>query len=586
MKNIIILLTFLWAITSYAVAPYGIKGQQQAATLYSNVHQFPNNQVTNLGGINALVETGNTNILSNPSFEHSTFSTSWTNSAGTFTQETSVLISGKASAKLVLAAQTMSLTQSSTLYAAQFADGVQGLAMVRIKSDIALSVCSIQAGTVSTTNCVTTNTDSKWGLYKVPFILGATSNGVSIASGSVTGTVYVDDAFVGAINLESQNGACITSDCTTTFSAKISTGNVITNENADWLSTSSGTTARTINFNSGIFTVIPNCTCTVGSDAYGASSADNTCSVNAASTSSVIINGTSNAVATSQPIILNCSKTGADFTQAEAKKTGNVFTTQCGANCVDVFSAKASSAGTSVVSAENVDWINGNCTWSPTGTLTCTPVTGTFTVTPNCTMSGTSNLSSSNYDYTTSTASSLVFGNRRIDSGVTFNDAVTIHCQKQGADFVATRTIQGTFNEVNVSPGISKPKTCSLFFGGPASTLAAPVELTTGTAIEVSDPCGAWSGPVYSATGVYIDATLANGTFSNSSPIFCSCVAFDSTSAAPGAVRECNLVFTTPDNTWSTTASGGWVGNIGIYSQSGSSADAYGIISCTGSAPQ
>lgn len=203
MKTLAILFTLFYFLNALAVAPYGIKGQQQSSTIYPNVHQFPNNLVTNMGGINALVETGNKNILTNPSFEHATFSTGWTNSAGTFTADTVVEVDGLKAAKLVLSAQTMSLTQSSTLYASQFADGIQGLASVRIKSDVALSVCSIQAGTVSTTNCVSVQANNKWGFYKVPFILGGTSNGISIASsGSTTGTVYIDDAFVGAVDLQ------------------------------------------------------------------------------------------------------------------------------------------------------------------------------------------------------------------------------------------------------------------------------------------------------------------------------------------------------------------------------------------------
>jgi hypothetical protein len=203
MKTLAILFTLFYFFNALAVAPYGFKGQQQSQTLYSNVLQAQNNLVTNMGGINALLETGNKNILINPSFEHATFSTGWTNSAGTFTQDTVVEIDGLKAAKLVLSSQTMSLSQSSTLYASQFADGVQGLASVRVKSDVALKVCSVQAGTVSTTNCVDVVANNKWGLYKVPMILGATSNGISIAStGAVTGTVYIDDAFVGAVDLQ------------------------------------------------------------------------------------------------------------------------------------------------------------------------------------------------------------------------------------------------------------------------------------------------------------------------------------------------------------------------------------------------
>lgn len=165
--------------------------------------QIQNYQLTQAGTNKFYVESGNKNILANPSFEHSTFSTGWTNSAGTFTQELTSVIDGVAAAKLILSAQTMSLNQSSILYVGQFADGVQGLASVRVKSDVALKVCSMQNYIVSTTNCVDVQPNSKWGLYKVPFILGATSNGISIASaGAVTGTVYIDDAFVGAVDLQ------------------------------------------------------------------------------------------------------------------------------------------------------------------------------------------------------------------------------------------------------------------------------------------------------------------------------------------------------------------------------------------------
>jgi hypothetical protein len=325
--------TFLLALLVYsnamAVAPYGFKGQNQSTTLYSNVLQAPNNQVTNLGGINALMETGNKNILSNPSFEHSTFSTSWTNSAGTFTKESTVVIDGKASAKLVLSAQTMSLTQSSTLYQAQFADGVQGLASVRVKSDVALKVCSIQAGVVSTTNCVDVKTDNKWGFYKVPFILGGTSNGISIASngGSVTGTVYIDDAFVGPTDIFQNSSACQTADCTTQFSARITSAGVITTENIDFLSgcTKPSTGTYKCNFNASVFTVAPVCVANrviPGTTLW--SSNETIATIGDVSTSSVYILQTSATQFTSE-MNFTCMKQGIDFTTAQQKSNGGTY---------------------------------------------------------------------------------------------------------------------------------------------------------------------------------------------------------------------------------------------------------------------
>lgn len=172
--------------------------------------QVPNNQLTVTNTNKHKIETGNKNILVNPSFEHSTFSTGWTNSAGTFAEDLVVEVDGLKAAKVTLSSQALDLRQDSTLYQAQFADGIQGLAMVRVKTSVAgLRVCSRQAGAVNPALCVSVQPTGKWGLYKVPFILGGTSNGISINSNSVavTGDVYVDDAFVGAVDLKQDTDA-------------------------------------------------------------------------------------------------------------------------------------------------------------------------------------------------------------------------------------------------------------------------------------------------------------------------------------------------------------------------------------------
>ena len=220
-----------------------------AASVTLEEIQVANNQLTQTATNKHRVELGNSNILVNPSFEHSTFSTGWTNSAGTFTEETSLEIDGLKAAKLVLSAQTMSLTQSSTLYASQFADGVQGIAMVRVKSDVALKVCAIQAGVVSTSLCVDVPAHNKWGLYKVPFILGATSNGISIAStGNVTGTVYVDDGFLGAVDLKADVPVAVSQS--TTFTA----GSTAINVTLSGTPTTLGSGNYTVS--SGVFTAL------------------------------------------------------------------------------------------------------------------------------------------------------------------------------------------------------------------------------------------------------------------------------------------------------------------------------------------
>lgn len=141
------------------------------------------------------------NILLNPGFESGIGK--WTNSAGTFTADYTNFVQGKASGKIVLSSQALAFTQDSTSYVTALADGVQGLVSVYIKSEFPARVCSRSAGSTVTTNCVDVVGNNRWSLYKVPSILGATSNGISVNTNgtSVTGTIYIDESFVGVTNL-------------------------------------------------------------------------------------------------------------------------------------------------------------------------------------------------------------------------------------------------------------------------------------------------------------------------------------------------------------------------------------------------
>jgi len=258
-----------------------------------------------------------------------------------------------------------------------------------------------------------------------------------------------------------------------------------------------------------------------------------------------------------------------------------IYSQQCQNNptaCENEFSAKVSS--TDVVSDETLNWINGDCTNATTGVSTCVPNAGIFTVVPNCqctlTVDGECYFSAS-----TSTASSLVFVQEN-SSGTGANLGMSIFCQKQGADFKAQNVITGTFAEMMKVPGVSKPKTCYYAFGGASATLAAPTECTTGTCVEVYDSCNAVTPPTFDSAGFYTNLTFANGTWANSSPLKCDCVAFDVTT---GSTRQCWPLFVTSDNTWSSTSSGGYVGNFASYNSAGTSQDSYVQVKCEGQAP-
>lgn len=294
-----------------------------AASVTLEEIQVANNQLTQTATNKHRVELGNSNILVNPSFEHSTFSTGWTNSAGTFTEETALEIDGLKAAKLVLSAQAMSLTQSSTLYASQFADGgTQGLAMVRVKSTIALKVCAIQAGVVSTSLCVDVPAHNKWGLYKVPFILGATSNGISIASsGNVTGTVYVDEGFLGAVDLsatQSFDTTCDTIACETNFASYVDASGNHNSENKDFISSVSvaSTSTFTVNFNASVFISPPSCVITTA-DGSGATTNGSVVTILSSTTTSLIYRtNRHDATAVAYPVFIHCDRTATDYTAA------------------------------------------------------------------------------------------------------------------------------------------------------------------------------------------------------------------------------------------------------------------------------
>jgi hypothetical protein len=178
------------------------KSENNSAVTLEEI-QVSNNQLTHTDTNKHLIETGNSNLLVNPSFEHSTVSTGWTLAAGSLTGNTTNEIHGLKAASISLSSETLNLTQDSSLYASEFAGSVQGLASVRIKTSVAgVKVCARQAGVTSSSLCVDVQSNNQWGLYKVPFILSATSNGIAVTTASaVTGTVLVDDAFVGAVDL-------------------------------------------------------------------------------------------------------------------------------------------------------------------------------------------------------------------------------------------------------------------------------------------------------------------------------------------------------------------------------------------------
>lgn len=229
MRTLAILFTLFYFLSALAVAPLGFKGQNQSTT-YPSVVQVPGQLMTKTSGSESLIETGNKNILLNPSFEAPLVSfaaPSWS-SLGFLTSNTTPPVSGLKAVQVSMTASALSLHQDSGLNNAAYGDGLQCLASVYVRTSLSGIFVSPRLNNVtSTSNMVSVVPNGKWALYKVPFICSTGANGIAIHSNgvAVTGSVDVDDAFVAAVDLQASTNNIsnwVTGTCTSTWTTNTS----------------------------------------------------------------------------------------------------------------------------------------------------------------------------------------------------------------------------------------------------------------------------------------------------------------------------------------------------------------------------
>jgi hypothetical protein len=590
-----------------------LKGLKQ--TLYSLGASIfaPNNQMTKTSGISTLIETGNTNLLANPSFEHATYDTSWTYTGdATKSLETSIVIDGNKSTKVVASIEPWTITQDTTLYESQLA-GVQGIVSIWLRTDEAgLSICARQASvTLTGNNCILANPDNTWHEYVVPFVMGAASNGISIDSNSGTGTTYIDNAFVGVMPA--------------TMMPEVSQARLVgtltypTTTNCIW--SMSGTTFANFALDNdcGTATVtgsliapatkIPAFVLPAGSQAgtyeiratslfYSNPSSDAVCQFRFSDGTNSTANGTAgntgsagsynpyvigqltynNALSSNTTIQIQAREQTGNSTSCDIFATtsenilrfevyyyppkSKIYSQQCKSSldCENVFSWTVAANG--AVSGENLDVINGNCTNADP--RVCTFNSPIFTVAPNCATDGTEPI--------TAVSSTTV----SIDNNA---QTTRVVCQKSPPDYKEKNVITGTFANVVTAPNIAKPKTCIYAFGGSGS-LSSQTNCTSSPCTEYSDNCGTGSAPTRAATGNYQNMTFADGTWKALSIISCRCTS----SIGSLGSNKCDERITS----LSTTANGGFV--VSPYTtESGASSnpaiDARVVIECTADAP-
>jgi hypothetical protein len=138
----------------------------------------------------------------------------------------------------------------------------------------------------------------------------------------------------------------------------------------------------------------------------------------------------------------------------------SLYSQQCRkpSDCENVFSAKVSAAG--VVSDENLDWINGNCTG--TSPYTCTFNASIFTVPPTC-IASINDDANAGVRITSVTSSTATF--RTVSSTpATVNAPYTLVCTKAAPDYKERNMITGTFRDVVTTPNAGTPVLCSSLY--------------------------------------------------------------------------------------------------------------------------
>jgi hypothetical protein len=632
MKYLSVILALLFSINATAALPLQGKGQSDASFAEINKVTVPANLMTRSSPTTAHLELGNKNLLINPGFEHSTPTTGWTITAtGTATCTPSATtvggIEGQGQYLLITASGgasggTCSIKQEVTTntgmqayVGANFlpeAIGASGTGITTVVYSL------VNGSRITSRDISVTGTSTSWDGFFVPEVAG-TSIGVealiTVAAstsidlgiegaeaklGEVTlpyeGMIYLGSATYAVTNCQwsttSTGDFPVDADCIPTTTGSVSApdtripgvkvanaqpgtylvigrpGSTVSGAGDVYLTLSDGTTNGPVQFlnNTENRSPAPD----TGSFKY-TTSADRTWRFKVtsnASSSTIAITGGTSLFTTS-------------FDVYYVPPSSKVYMSQCGANCENVLSALVTDGSSTTVVSEEVPtsgWLSGNCTNPGAGSYVCTFDSGIFTVAPKCWAVTTT---ASRIMRVESTASTATIGTTS-DAGAAADANFNLFCQKNTADYQASRTIVGSFKEVVTAPGITKPKTCYYKFGGASATLTSPTACSTGTCGEVEDTCGTGSPPSFTASGTYLNMTFAAGTWANSTGIHCNCSVWDSATNSP---KDCTTYWETGDNNWSTTSSGGYVTNATSASEGGTRANGFISLECTGQAP-
>ena len=456
MKTILLILALLFAHQSIAVAPYGFKGQDQTATQYSNVLQFPNKSVVKTGGINSLVDTSE-NLLYNGGFEANNgligaaSLDGWTCTPTYSNDYTAIPIMGKKSG-IITCQDSSACTCVQDFNINSQKQGMSVLLSLLVNAGTTNS--ALQPKICYRENGVTTSICSgvtQKGMLATEAVVGssATSIGLSVIVPNDPSALYThfDEAkmiYGTAVTnqpvLEVQTGR---RDFGTSATPVTVTGSLNQTSGQGIYSYNSGTGGYTV-LKDGIFNISASTAASItqtnisinisgqislrDSSNYDASTSAWSGRLTAGQTFSVSLvgGGTSNGVTVSVVGIY----TG----------VAPVYTGRCSnlKDCETVFTADINSGG--VVSNETFDWINGNCTSMTGGT--CTFNTEYFTVPPVCALAGIRVAGYVSVGIDSVSATGMIISGWKTSTETAVAQGARVICVKSGVDYIKSKTLQ------------------------------------------------------------------------------------------------------------------------------------------------
>jgi hypothetical protein len=468
------------------------------------------------------------NMLVNGDFELPTLA-GWTCSTGTCTKTTTSgeFSSGLAAMKVGLAAQSMNISQTITTPAGIQSQGSFGI-IYRIPSGIVTPTLTVTVDSVLQTTLPTSSLiqDDKYHSIEIPLTFGATDVKVSMLSGSSTGSVYFDAAYVkqgisnGSLSVDTDWVSYTPTGSWTsgvTYSGKTRRMGDSREFDVSLNITGSVTaTSLTINMLTGeaVDTAKVTSVGQIGSGSYWDNSAANGGlvyvrqvggAVQVLSSTGGPVNGTVPVTwSTSDEIhltfsvpIVGWSSNSSTYSQANAKSLAMQTS----------FSAQITAAPSTVtINSQNIPFLS-SCAYTSAGVGTCTFSPGIFTVTPLCTIA--SNSGQGAYA-STGTVTSSTIPYRLVASGVPTDGTATVSCQKVGVDYInaLSPSIVGSFAGYTSVPGYTgNVDTFSVSYG---TTNLSTVCSTTpclvdqfGQTATTADQSGGAKNITRASTGVY-----------------------------------------------------------------------------------